>query len=141
MYRLALGTVVACLLAGAALAGPPTLKWWQDEKIKAELRLTPEQSAKIEDVFQGSFPKLKTAYEELNKREEQLSNLIVAKGTTEADVLRQADQVEQMRVELNKARILMLFRMRQVLSPDQRLKLQAIQREQDRQGRPPDNKR
>jgi Spy/CpxP family protein refolding chaperone len=132
--------VIACLVATVASAMPP-MKWWQDERIKAELRLSAEQSAKIEEVFQSSFPKLRASAEELKKREEQLSNLISGNGTTEADVLKQADQVEVIRGALNKARILMLYRMRQVLSPEQRLKLQAIQRERERSPRPENERR
>jgi Spy/CpxP family protein refolding chaperone len=131
-------TVVSLLVvlfaAIPAWAGPPPpWKWWQDEKFKAELRLTPEQTAKIDEVFNTTFPKLRASYEELNRREEQLSNLISAIDTTEADVLRQADQVEAVRSELSKNRTLMLFRMRRVLSPEQRLKLQQLQKDHERE--------
>ena len=38
---------------------------------------------------------------------------------------RQVEQVEQKRAELNKARTVMLYRMRRVLTPEQNVKLQA----------------
>jgi Spy/CpxP family protein refolding chaperone len=120
---------------GGSPRGP--VKWW--EAYRAELRLTPDQVSRITAIFDASFPQLRASYEELNKREEQLSALISANDATEAQVLRQADQIESIRGELSKTRVLMLFRMRRVLSADQRNKLQELQkeRERDRGGPPP----
>jgi Spy/CpxP family protein refolding chaperone len=114
---------------------PQRSKWWQDEKIKAELRLTPEQSARIEEIFQVSFVTLKDVAEDLIRREEQLSNLISGNDVTEAQLVKQADQVEVLRGTLGKARTLMLFRMRRVLSAEQRSKLVQIQKAQERERR------
>jgi len=152
--------VMAILLAASALAGdqqrppqnparaeqkdtrggqpqgaPRGSKWWQDEKTKAELRLTPEQSAQIEEIFTGWFakPGLKEKVNELNRREEQLSNLISGNDVTEAQLLKEADQVEALRSYLSKDRTLMLFRIRQVLSAEQRAKLVEIQKAQERE--------
>lgn len=120
--------------------GPPQgvsrgFKWWQDEKTKAELRLAPEQSARIEEIFTASYAKMKDVVDELNRREEQLSNLISGNDVTEAQLLRQADQVETLRSSLSKDRTLMLFRMRRVLSAEQRSKLVEIQKAQERERR------
>jgi Spy/CpxP family protein refolding chaperone len=112
------------------------VKWW--EAYRTELRLSPDQCTRINSIFEATFPQLRASYEELSKREEQLSALIVANDATEAQVLRQADQIEAIRSELSKTRVLMLFRMRRVLSPEQRDKLQALQKEHERdRGEPP----
>lgn len=114
------------------------VKWWQ--VYSTELRLTPNQASQIDAIFESTFPQLRARYEELNKREDQLSALISANDATEAEVLRQADQVEAIRGDLSKTRVLMLFRMRRVLSPEQRDKLQALQKARDRdrdRGAPP----
>ncbi len=120
---------------GGSPRGPA--KWWQ--VYKTELRLTPDQASRIDAIFEATFPQLRASYQELNKREEQLSSLISANDATEAQVLRQADQIESIRSELSKTRVLMLFRMRRVLSPEQRDKLQELQKEHegDRGGPPP----
>jgi Spy/CpxP family protein refolding chaperone len=111
-------------------------KWWQ--VYKSELRLNPDQISRIDAIFEATFPQLKASYEALSKREEQLSKLIVADDATEAEVLRQSEQIEAIRSELSKTRVLMLFRMRRVLSPEQRDKLQELQKERERQlGGPP----
>ena len=121
---------------GGPSGGPQRSKWWQDEKIKAELRLAPEQTARIEEIFQSAFPKMSPIYEDLRRREEQLSNLISANDITEAEVLKQADQVESARSSMSKARTLMLFRMRRVLSADQRAKLVEIEKAHDKERGP-----
>lgn len=113
---------------GTPSRGP--VKWW--ETYRAELRLSPDQCTRINSIFEATFPQLRASYEELSKREEQLSSLIIANDATEAEVLRQADQIEAIRSELSKTRVLMLFRMRRVLSPEQRNKLQALQKENER---------
>jgi Spy/CpxP family protein refolding chaperone len=120
---------------GGSSRGPA--KWWQ--VYKTDLHLTPEQASRIDAIFEATFPQLRASYEELNKREEQLSALISANDATEAQVLRQADQIESIRSELSKTRVLMLFRMRRVLSPEQRNRLQELQKEheRDRGGPPP----
>jgi Spy/CpxP family protein refolding chaperone len=125
--------------------GPPgggnRLKWWQDPKVIADLRLAPEQSARIDELWQTWFNQNKAIADDLMRREEQISNLIFGNDVTEAEVLKQADQVETLRATLNKSRTLMLYRVRRVLSADQRTKLANIQKAQDRErrgGRPPD---
>jgi Spy/CpxP family protein refolding chaperone len=121
---------------GSSPQGAPRgLKWWQDERMKAELRLSAEQSARIEEIFTASFAKMREKVDELNRREEQLSNLISGNDVTEAQLLKEADQVEALRSLLSKDRTLMLFRMRRVLSAEQRIKLVEIQKAQERERR------
>jgi Spy/CpxP family protein refolding chaperone len=122
---------------------PQAGKWWQDDRFKSELRLTPDQSARIDEIWDAALTKAKPVVTELRHREEVLSNLISGSNdVTEAEVLKQAAQVEAIRSDLGQSRTLMLFRMRRVLSPEQRVRLAAIQKEQqERQrapGRPPE---
>jgi len=106
----------------------PRLKWWQDPKSKTELNLTTEQSNRIEEIFQASFPKLREGYDELDRLESKVSKQMSADQTTEAELLRQVDAIESVRSELSKTRTLMLFRMQRVLSPEQRAKLDEMHR-------------
>jgi Spy/CpxP family protein refolding chaperone len=110
-------------------------KWWQAEKSRSDLGLSADQSVRIEEVFQSNVPKLKAAGDDLERLERQLSNLISGEVTTEADVIRQLDLIEAARAELNKTRILMLFRMRRILTPEQREKLKALHEQAERQSR------
>jgi Spy/CpxP family protein refolding chaperone len=121
--------------------GAVRFKWWQDPKVIAELHLAPDQSARIEEIWQTAATRMTSVVDDLRKREEQLSNLISGNDVTEAEVLKQADEVEKLRGVLGKSRTLMLYRMRRVLSAEQRGKLTDMMMAQDRdrrQGRPPD---
>jgi Spy/CpxP family protein refolding chaperone len=123
--------------AGEPPKDPLRSKWWQDDTYKALLRLTPEQSAAIEDLWQGSWRRDREVMAELRKREDALSDLINGgNDVTDAQVLKAAIQVESIRSDLFRSHTLMLFRIRRVLSPEQRTKLAEIARKFERQRGP-----
>lgn len=103
----------------------PHHKWWQSEEVKTELGLTAQQSGQIEEIFQGTLPRLRAAKEELDRHEKSLSKALADPAASESQVTHQIDKVESARAELGKLRTLMLFRMHRVLSPEQREKLKA----------------
>ena len=96
--------------------------WWRDAQFQRELSLTADQSGKIDAVFQKNIPTLREKRAELDAQEEVLSRMIAA-NADEASVIKQVDRVEAIRSHMNKMRTLMLLRMRQILSPEQRVKL------------------
>jgi Spy/CpxP family protein refolding chaperone len=51
---------------------------------------------------------------------------MIRDAVDEPTIVAQLDRVESVRAELNKARVLMLYRMNRVLSPDQRTRLKAL---------------
>ncbi|OLE83415.1 MAG: hypothetical protein AUF76_06515 [Acidobacteria bacterium 13_1_20CM_2_65_9] len=124
-------------LATGAHAQSFGFPWWRDAQFQRDLSLTPEQTARIENVFQPTITQLRAKKTELDRQEDELSQLIAA-NADEAAVVKQVDKVEAIRAHLNKTRTLMLLRMRQVLSPEQRVKLNKLhdQWEKDHQ-RPP----
>jgi len=120
--------------AGAGSAAPQSrAPWWKDESSKAELRLTDDQATRIDAVFRESWERMKSSYEELGRREKELSALVSGPDTTEADVVRQVEQVEVVRGELNKIRTVMLYRMHRILTPEQRVKLDELRRQRERE--------
>jgi Spy/CpxP family protein refolding chaperone len=69
--------------------------------------------------------------------------MIAGDDVPEAEIIRQIDQVEALRSELSKTRSLMLYHIRRVLTPEQRLKLKAMQekeRERDVRRRSPERR-
>ena len=112
--------------------------WWRDAQFQKELSLTSDQSGRIDSVFQSTISLLRQQREDLDQQEAELSRLIVA-NADEAVVVKQVDKVEGIRASLNKHRTLMLLRMRQVLTPDQRMKLNKLY-EQYQKTKKPDNK-
>jgi len=122
--RVALAVLVLALAAPvhAQSFGFP---WWKDAQFQRDLGLTAEQTAKIDAVFQSTISLLRQKKEELDRQEDDLSRLIVI-GADETLVTRQVDKVESIRASMNKMRTLMLLHERQVLSPDQRVRLSKL---------------
>ncbi len=133
--------LTALLLFLAAPASAQRGKWWQDERFRRELSLTPEQSLRLEEIFQKHQPTLRQRMEALDQAESAFDR-VVEKGDDTA-VMGQVDVVETARAELNKVRTLMLLRMRRSLTTDQWAKFTALasgQRDRDRP-RPPGRER
>lgn len=131
------GLFVLCLvLAAPRQVSAQPMQWWKLEPVKNEIGLTAEQSTRIEAIFQESMVELRQKKTELDHLEGKLSNLIETMAD-EAQVTRQIDRVETVRGAMNKARTLMLLHIRQELTAEQRVKLNAVYArwEQERRGR------
>ena len=105
--------------------------WWKDAQFQRELALSADQSARIDAIFEAAISQLRHKKEELDKQEELLSQQIVA-GADEVLVTKQVDKVEAIRSHMNKMRTLMLLKERQVLSPEQRVKLSKLHEQWER---------
>ncbi len=143
MKRIWVGWLAAAALM-VALAAPVRgqsfgFPWWRDAQFQKVLSLTAEQSTRIDGVFQSTISLLRQKKAELDLQEAELSRLIVA-NADEGVVTRQVDKVEGIRANLNKTRTLMLLRMRQVLSPEQRVQLNKLHEQWDKEHRRPDAK-
>ena len=110
--------------------------WWKDPQFQRELALSTDQSARIDAIFQAAISQLRPKKEELDKQEELLSQQI-ASGADEALVTRQVEKVEAIRSHMNKMRTLMLLKERQILSPDQRVKLNKLHEQWERDHKRP----
>jgi Spy/CpxP family protein refolding chaperone len=115
--------------------GHPSQKWWIEPKLRAELGITDQQSAAVDQVWQKSLPALRDARERLEKLEDSLS-VMTASAADESAVIGQIEKVENTRAELNKGRTLMIYRMNKLLTADQRAKVKAMfdRREPSRRG-------
>ena len=114
----------ALVLALAGSVHAQSFAWWKSEQFQKEVGLTTEQCTRIDNLFQGTLPKLRQGKEELDKQEAELSRLIEI-NADEAQVIRQVDRVEAIRASLNKTRTLLLLHERRVLTPDQLVKFKA----------------
>ena len=120
--------------SASALAEFP-FKWWQEQKFKTELDLSAEQVSRIDEIFTSTLPRLRSCYRDLERLENQMNDTISSGEVTEPELIKQIDAVEASRSELSKARTLMLYRMRQVLTPGQRAKMKTMHEEWERDRR------
>ncbi|HVC20639.1 MAG TPA: Spy/CpxP family protein refolding chaperone [Vicinamibacterales bacterium] len=109
-------------------------KWWKDSPFRQELGLTDEQSDRIEAIFQSALPELRTLYDANHREEGELKKLIDA-NQPESVVSVQIDKTEHAHCAFNKARTLMLYRMRMVLSPAQRANFRKVHEDWEREQR------
>lgn len=137
--RLVVALALACALAGpkAGVAQPreERHKWWLSERVMAEIGLTTEQSNEIELIFQSMMPRLRTEKADLDRREQDVSRLMLDAPGDETRVVQAVEQVESARAACNTTRTLMLFKMYRVLSPEQRVKLKGFHERQERDRR------
>ncbi|HEY2433035.1 MAG TPA: Spy/CpxP family protein refolding chaperone [Vicinamibacterales bacterium] len=100
---------------------PP--KFWVDPKLRAELGITDQQSTAIEAIWQRDLSQRTETGARVHKLEAQLDQMMVEASSDEAAVVAQIDRVEAARTEASKARVLMLYRINKLLTPEQRTKL------------------
>jgi Spy/CpxP family protein refolding chaperone len=114
---------------------PRFVKWWAEADHRAELGITDQQSAVIEQIFQAHLPAQRERYRELEKAEPALAKLI-KEGTAEPSVVaREVERVEDLTAAVRKSRIMTLYRMQHELTAEQRAKLKLMderRRERDR---------
>jgi len=117
---------------------PP--KFWVDPKLKAELAITDDQSAKIEAIWSKDYKQRAETRKRLEELETKLDQMMLDASADEAAIVAQLDKVEAARTEVSKARVLMLYRINKLLTADQRAKLDAKAKEMRAQ-RPGDGRR
>jgi len=138
--------LVSVLVLAQAPAGGPApqtgqsarrFAWWQDEPYQRHLGLTSDQVSHLEAIWQAALPELRKGRDDLDRQEAELSRLIET-NADETVVTRQVDRVEAIRGRLNKARTMMIWHHRQLLTPEQRVKLKVMRdRDRERTGAPP----
>ena len=119
------------VLVAVALPAAGQGKWWQSEEYKRELRLTSEQSKKLEEIFQAAVPTLKSLKKSLDSAESEFERLL--ERGDDGSVMDQVERVEAARAELNKSHTLMMLRMKRVLTAEQWTKFNAMHQTAERE--------
>ena len=117
--------------------------WWKDEKARAEIGFNAEQASEIDRIFKAYIEKARPLRDEVNALEKGLSQTMKANTAEVSVVAQQVDKVEDKRAELNKLRVIMLYKMHRVLTPEQNTRLQAYmdRREAERRKQDGDRRR
>jgi Spy/CpxP family protein refolding chaperone len=100
--------------------------WWKDKDAIREIGITREQSAEIDRIFHTEIDLAKPLREEVMRLEKALSATIKANTAEVAVVEQQVEKVERKRAELNKRRVVMLYRIHRVLTLEQNARFQAM---------------
>ena len=130
-FRCSVAVLLLLAVAPALHAQSFGFKWWRDAEFQRELSLTADQTARIEMLFQSTITHLRAKKADLDQQEDELSRLIAA-NADEQQVIRQVDRVEAIRSHLNKMRTLQLLHIRQVLTPEQRVRLNKLHEQWER---------
>jgi len=109
----------------ASAAPPRPFSWWKSNDVKKELGLSADQITRLDKIWETTRPELRQEWDELSRLEGKLSRMIQA-DADEAALSRQIDRVETARASTNKTRSLMLVQMRKTLTPEQRVRLDAL---------------
>jgi Spy/CpxP family protein refolding chaperone len=128
--RVAAGLLLASL-ASVAIALPelPEGKWWKRPRIAAAIDLTPDQVSRIDGIFSKARPLLIDRKADLEKKQGELQDSLEDANADRRAVAARVDAVEDARAELQKARILMILDVKQVLRPEQWERLMRMQQE------------
>lgn len=120
-----------------AEADAQRFRWWKDDAFVREMSLTPDQSARIEAVFQAAVPALRAQQRALSKLEEELSKLVLEATIEESELDHFVAKVEAARADLAHSRTMMIYRIRRILTREQHTTLEKLfdQREKQRHGK------
>ena len=100
--------------------------WWRVAETKAELGITDQQSGEIDQIFQATIPALRAAKDELDRLDAEVAQ-VIKPATADVNTVNQlVSRAEHARAKLTTTRTVMFYRMHRVLSPDQRVKLNAL---------------
>ena len=122
--------------AGDPNRGPGGPIWWKDPDIQKQLNLTPKQIAAIQKLWDDTLPQLQTLRTDQTKQEQALDQLIAEGKVGDEMIALHVGMVEENRTQAFMKRTLMLYHMYRVLTPDQNLKMQEINKKmQDMRGR------
>ena len=117
---------------------PNRWKWWINPESRKEIGITDAQSAQIDVIFEEMFPAQRAKWRELQQLEPAVSKMLKDRTADVATVTQQVDRMEKLDAERSTLRTVMLYRMNLVLTPDQRLKLEAFMKRRDENRRKSD---
>jgi Spy/CpxP family protein refolding chaperone len=112
--------VVVMVLASCATASARGFKWWQSPAIQHDMQLTAQQVATIDALFNATLAERKAVREQLDYLDKAVKHLLDDPGPDEAAGDALIDRLEETRAHGNVLRRMMIYRIRRVLTADQR---------------------
>ena len=106
-------------------------KWWRNPELRAEFAITDAQSAELDRIFHSFYASLKSGMADVDRYHKDVSKIMAEGSSSEVDVLHAIDKLEAAKASLSRTRMLMLYRMYRLLSPDQRIKVKRYHEQKD----------
>jgi Spy/CpxP family protein refolding chaperone len=116
---------LVCVLVALASAmllsqsGSARSRWWRVPCIQQRLALSPKQVHELDAIFSRDLPARVDLYKKITSLDAELWRMIRS-AADENTVMRLSDTVENLRLQRNIRRHLMLLAMHRVLTPSQR---------------------
>jgi hypothetical protein len=101
-------------------------EWWNDDAVKKELALRPNQAADIERIYLRRVKDMEPVVQWLLQEKPVLVKMIADRVVDDTQLDVEFTKYDAMRLKLEASRTLMLYRISKVLDADQFSKLQAI---------------
>jgi periplasmic protein CpxP/Spy len=101
-------------------------KWWKHPKIAKELELTNDQVNRIEAIFSSYKPQMIDLDSKLKEKEKELRDTRKNPNSTREQISKLSDEVGGVRENMRKVKVDMFLQIRDVLTPQQRAKLEEI---------------
>jgi Spy/CpxP family protein refolding chaperone len=115
----------------AEAAAKAKAKWWRSPALRAEFAITDAQSTELDQIFHSFYASLKSGMADVERYHKDVSKMMAEGSSSEVDVLHAIDKLEAAKASLSRTRMLMLYRMYRVLSPDQRIKVKRYHEQKD----------
>jgi Spy/CpxP family protein refolding chaperone len=115
----------------ADAAAKAKAKWWRTPELRAEFAITDAQSTELDRIFHSFYASLKSGMADVDRYHKDVSKIMAEGSSSEVDVLHAIDKLEAAKASLARTRMLMLYRMYRVLSPEQRIKVKRYQEQKD----------
>ena len=110
---------------GQKPSNPPRIPWWKDPVVIKELKLTPDQTQKIDAAWKKREVDMAGPAKEYKKQQDELDRLVKERKVEPAVIALQVDRVEAQRTTLNKSWTVMIYQFSLILTPEQNVALKA----------------
>jgi Spy/CpxP family protein refolding chaperone len=111
---------------GAGIFGGPVGRWWDNRTYSSALKLRPEQTRRMDAIFNQNRGELLSRYQALRDEESKLEFATRDQRLNQGSIFTQIDRVANSRDALDKTNTRLLGDLRKELDPDQINRMQTL---------------
>lgn len=126
---------VLITLVAVAPAHAQGFRWWRDVGVQEKLRLSDIQVTALEQEYNRTLEERRALRRQVDAADAEVHAALAQGDITDAAMSMLVDRAEDLRVQRNVARTMLLVRLYHLLTPEQRTSLTSLQLPEP--GRPP----